>query len=64
MKVFTCDSDSVLAQYISFSTPKLKTYAHMDIPDITYKCLADNLKKLVGKVRISLLASSLLHQLW
>ncbi|KAI3470366.1 hypothetical protein Pfo_027029 [Paulownia fortunei] len=53
-KVFTCDSDFVLTQYIPFSTPKVKKYNHMDIPPATFECLSDYLQKLVEKHELSL----------
>ncbi|KAL9165554.1 hypothetical protein ABFS82_06G177900 [Erythranthe guttata] len=53
-KVFTCDSDSVLTRYIPFSTPKLKTYTHVDIPDTTYKSLEENLQQLLEKHKLIL----------
>ncbi|KAK4487898.1 hypothetical protein RD792_003636 [Penstemon davidsonii] len=48
-KVYTCESDSVLAQYTSFSTPKVKIYQHEDVPNETFKCLEDYMTKLVPK---------------
>ncbi|KAL6504014.1 hypothetical protein OROGR_025937 [Orobanche gracilis] len=53
-KVFTCDSDHVLSQYVPFSTTKLKTYNHLDIPHMTVKRLEDHLQKLVLKHGLSL----------
>ncbi|KAH6801617.1 dicer-like 2 [Perilla frutescens var. frutescens] len=48
-KVFTCDSDNVLTQYISFSTPKLKLYDDKDKPCMTFETLQEDLQKLAHK---------------
>ncbi|KAL3650103.1 hypothetical protein CASFOL_006506 [Castilleja foliolosa] len=53
-KVTTYDSESVLSQYIAFSTPKVKTYNQMEIPHMTVKRLEDHLQKLVAKHERSL----------
>ncbi|KAK6144956.1 hypothetical protein DH2020_021776 [Rehmannia glutinosa] len=53
-KVYTCDSNSVLTQYLPFSTAKVKIYNHMDIPHMTVKRLEDHLQKLVKKHELSL----------
>ncbi|KAL3520480.1 hypothetical protein ACH5RR_018629 [Cinchona calisaya] len=58
-KVYTCSSESVLAEYIPFSTAKLKFYKHMDIPFIVFKRVANELKILREKYEHSLQASSL-----
>ncbi|KAK6911762.1 Ribonuclease III domain [Dillenia turbinata] len=39
-KVYTCVSDSVLAQYIPFSKIKIRTYEHKEIPYRLFDCLA------------------------
>ncbi|XP_031279444.1 endoribonuclease Dicer homolog 2-like, partial [Pistacia vera] len=53
-KVYTCVSESVLAQYIPFSTPKFKFYEYIEIPYALYACLEDGLNSLVAKHEISL----------
>ncbi|KAL3833920.1 hypothetical protein ACJIZ3_008656 [Penstemon smallii] len=58
-KVYTCESDSVLAQYTSFSTPKVKIYQHEHVPNETFKCLEDYLIKLVAKHKISISSSTI-----
>ncbi|XP_071920504.1 endoribonuclease Dicer homolog 2 isoform X4 [Coffea arabica] len=58
-KVYTCISESVLAEYIPFSTPKLKFYKHMDIPYIVFERVANGLKILREKYEHSIDASSL-----
>ncbi|KAG8390726.1 hypothetical protein BUALT_Bualt01G0113400 [Buddleja alternifolia] len=58
-KVFTCDSDSVLTQYIPFSTPKLKIYEQIDIPHGTYDSLEYCLISLIKKHELSLSGSSI-----
>ncbi|KAL5836669.1 hypothetical protein ACOSQ3_013838 [Xanthoceras sorbifolium] len=45
-KVYTCASQSVLAQFIPFSTPKFKFYMHIEIP---YVHLEEQLKTLNEK---------------
>ena len=54
MKVYTVASESVLAQYIPFATPKIKLYKHMDMPN-KFSCLVDHLRSL--KVKASFLSS-------
>ncbi|CAA0821254.1 Endoribonuclease Dicer homolog 2 [Striga hermonthica] len=46
-KVFTCDSELVLSQYVPFSTTKVKAYDHMEIPHMTVKRLEDRLQKMI-----------------
>jgi hypothetical protein len=48
--VYTCASESVLAQSIPFSTPKFKSYKHKEIPRTLYKQLDDDLQSLQEKV--------------
>ncbi|CAN4114972.1 unnamed protein product [Withania somnifera] len=48
-KVYTCSSESVLAEYIPFSNPKLKMYKHVDIPCTLFLGLAHDLKRLKEK---------------
>ncbi|XP_057788683.1 endoribonuclease Dicer homolog 2-like isoform X1 [Salvia miltiorrhiza] len=47
-KVFTCESDAILARYIPFSTPKLKEYSEKDNPMIL-ETLEEDLQKLADK---------------
>jgi len=54
VKVYTVVNESVLAEYIPFSTPKLKFYDPWDIPAALFECLSNNLKSLKEKVCISL----------
>ncbi|WCJ38881.1 dicer-like 2 [Euphorbia peplus] len=42
-KVYTCKSESVLAEFVPFSTPKFKCYNQDDIPDEIFVKLADQL---------------------
>ncbi|XP_052184122.1 endoribonuclease Dicer homolog 2-like isoform X2 [Diospyros lotus] len=48
-KVYTVVNESVLAKYIPLSTPKLKFYEHLDIPDALFNGLANDLKSLEKK---------------
>ncbi|KAF9674540.1 hypothetical protein SADUNF_Sadunf10G0137700 [Salix dunnii] len=48
-KVHTCDSETVLAKFIPFSTPKFLFYEHMKIPDSVYACLEKELGNLKAK---------------
>lgn len=48
--MYTCASESELAQFIPFSTPKFKFYMHKEIPCILYECLAGELQSLKEKV--------------
>ncbi|KAL0340835.1 UNVERIFIED_CONTAM: Endoribonuclease Dicer2 [Sesamum radiatum] len=57
-KVFTCYSDSVLTQFIPFSTPKVKIYSDMDAPRVTSECLTDDLINLRKKHELSLNTTS------
>lgn len=53
MKVYTCDSEAVLAEYIPFSNPKLKIYKHVDIPSTLSKSLAHDMERLKEKVNVN-----------
>ncbi|KAI6684308.1 hypothetical protein NL676_030221 [Syzygium grande] len=53
-KVYTCASESVLAGYIPFSTPKFKIYEHREIPFALYLHLLDQLKGFVEKYEVKL----------
>ncbi|KAL2526233.1 Endoribonuclease Dicer2 [Abeliophyllum distichum] len=59
-KVFTCESESVLAQYVSFSTPKVKIYKHVDVPCVNVECIANDLKRSIKKHELSLERSNIL----
>nr|AUH15438.1 dicer-like 2 protein [Dimocarpus longan] len=48
-KVYTCVSESVLAQYIPSSTLKFKFYQHIEIPYAVYGHLEEKLKSLKAK---------------
>ncbi|KAG5600284.1 hypothetical protein H5410_031654 [Solanum commersonii] len=56
-KVHTCGSESVLAEYIPFSNPKLKIYKHVDIPCTLFLSLAHDLEQLKEKVSNNSLAN-------
>ncbi|GAA0158861.1 hypothetical protein LIER_15782 [Lithospermum erythrorhizon] len=45
-KVYTCQSDTVLAEYITFATPKVKTYKTGAVPFAILENLERDLKKL------------------
>ncbi|XWS68903.1 hypothetical protein CRYUN_Cryun04dG0133700 [Craigia yunnanensis] len=53
-KVYTCISESVLAQFVPFSTPKFKFYQHMEIPYVLYARLIEELNVLKVKYEFSL----------
>ncbi|KAG8641560.1 hypothetical protein MANES_12G002800v8, partial [Manihot esculenta] len=53
-KVYTCVSESVLMEFLPFSTPKFKCYNHMDIPCDLYVSLAEKLKILKAKCEYKL----------
>ena len=57
MKVYTCSSESVLADYIPFSNPKLKIYEHVDIPSKLFQTLVHDLERLKEKVNINCIAT-------
>jgi endoribonuclease Dicer len=48
--MYTCASESVLAQFIPFSTPKFKFYRHEEIPCTLYGRLVHDLQSLEEKV--------------
>ncbi|XP_015166742.1 endoribonuclease Dicer homolog 2-like [Solanum tuberosum] len=58
-KVYTCSSESVLAEYIPFSNPKLKIYEHVDIPCTLFNTLAQDLERLKEKHECSISKSNL-----
>ncbi|GMI87814.1 DICER-LIKE 2, dicer-like 2 [Hibiscus trionum] len=53
-KVYTCASESVLAKFVPFSTPKFKFYQHMKIPNDLYEHLKKELDDLKAKHECSL----------
>ncbi|KAK6775177.1 hypothetical protein RDI58_026178 [Solanum bulbocastanum] len=58
-KVYTCSSESVLAEYIPFSNPKLKIYEHVDIPCTLFHTLIHDLERLKEKHECSISQSNL-----
>ncbi|TYI43273.1 hypothetical protein ES332_A01G156600v1 [Gossypium tomentosum] len=48
-KVYTCVSESVLAQFVPFSTPKFKFYQDMEIPYVLYARMVQELNVLKVK---------------
>lgn len=52
LKVYTCISESILAQFVPFSTPKFKFYPQVKIPDVLHVRLVEELNVLKVKVRI------------
>ncbi|XP_049381531.1 endoribonuclease Dicer homolog 2-like [Solanum stenotomum] len=58
-KVHTCSSESVLAEYIPFSNPKLKIYEHVDIPCTLFHTLVHDLERLKEKHECSISQSNL-----
>ncbi|XP_024024528.1 endoribonuclease Dicer homolog 2 isoform X2 [Morus notabilis] len=53
-KVYTCASESVIAEFIPISTPKFRYYRHEEITDDCFVSLADQLKSLQEKHELSL----------
>ncbi|XP_048137165.1 endoribonuclease Dicer homolog 2 isoform X2 [Rhodamnia argentea] len=58
-KVYTCASESVLARYIPFSTPKFKIYEDREIPSALRLHLLDQLKGFVEKCEVKLKRSDI-----
>ncbi|XP_028758757.1 endoribonuclease Dicer homolog 2 [Neltuma alba] len=58
-KVYTCASESVLAEFIPISTPKFKFYKHTGIPFNSFRCLADKLQLLKKQYECSVEMSEL-----
>ncbi|XP_047256670.1 endoribonuclease Dicer homolog 2-like [Capsicum annuum] len=58
-KVYTCLSESVLAEYIPFSNTKLEMYEHVDIPCTLSLSLAHDLEMLKGKHECSISKSNM-----
>ncbi|EOY09714.1 Dicer-like protein isoform 5 [Theobroma cacao] len=54
-KVYTCISESVLAQFVPFSTPKFKFYEHMEIPYVLYARLVEELNVLKHECSLEIL---------
>ncbi|XP_021645585.2 endoribonuclease Dicer homolog 2 isoform X7 [Hevea brasiliensis] len=59
-KVYTCVSESVLAKFIPFSTPKFKFYEHTGVPNAVHVSLAEKLKILKAKYECHLKQSDLI----
>ncbi|KAF8089861.1 hypothetical protein N665_0495s0010 [Sinapis alba] len=53
-KVYTCESESVLARFVPFSTPSFKYYQHMEIPRFTRAGLVAELEKLATEHLLAL----------
>ncbi|KAK9919220.1 hypothetical protein M0R45_027830 [Rubus argutus] len=53
-KVYTCENESVLSEYIPTSTPKFRTYRSGEIPSASYTCLTTQLKNLKEKHELSI----------
>ncbi|XP_048324502.2 endoribonuclease Dicer homolog 2 isoform X1 [Ziziphus jujuba] len=53
-KVYTCANESVLSEFIPFSTPKFKFYRHKEIPYALYEHLTKELTILKDKHQLSL----------
>ncbi|KAK9924032.1 hypothetical protein M0R45_032421 [Rubus argutus] len=53
-KIYTCISESVLAEFIPTSTPKFRTYRHGEIPSASYTSLTNQLKNLKEKHELSI----------
>ncbi|BBH06838.1 dicer-like 2 [Prunus dulcis] len=53
-KVYTCVSESVLAEFIPHSIPKFKYYRHKEIPYALYAHITNQLKNLKEKHELSL----------
>ncbi|XP_052186204.1 endoribonuclease Dicer homolog 2-like isoform X2 [Diospyros lotus] len=58
-KVYTTVDENVLAEYIPFSTPKLKFYDSWDIPYALFECLSNDLKNLKEKHESALRESNM-----
>ncbi|KAG2272796.1 hypothetical protein Bca52824_067351 [Brassica carinata] len=53
-KVYTCESESVLARFVPFSTPSFKLYQHMEIPSSTRAGIVAELEKLAKEHLLAL----------
>lgn len=53
-KVYTCESESVLARFVPFSTPSFKYYQHMGIPSSKRAGLVAELEKLATEHLLAL----------
>ncbi|CAF1940874.1 unnamed protein product [Brassica napus] len=60
-KVYTCESESVLARFVPFSTPSFKLYQHMEIPSSTRAGIVAELEKLAKEVYIFIEIGLYLH---
>ncbi|KAL0708763.1 hypothetical protein Bca4012_075189 [Brassica carinata] len=52
--VYTCESESVLARFVPFSTPSFKLYQHMEIPSSTRAGIVAELEKLAKEHLLAL----------
>lgn len=50
--MYTCESESVLARFVPFSTPSFKYYQHIGIPSSKRAGLVAELEKLATEVYI------------
>ncbi|CAI9090837.1 OLC1v1025698C1 [Oldenlandia corymbosa var. corymbosa] len=57
-KVYTCVNESVIAEHVPFSTPKLKLYVHIDVPSDLHQHVASQLGMLKGKYENTVQKSS------
>ncbi|KAG5574731.1 hypothetical protein H5410_054865 [Solanum commersonii] len=61
-KVYTCDSEAVLAEYTPFSNPKLKIYKHEYILSSLSKSLTHDMERLKEKHECSISKSNLSYK--
>lgn len=52
IKVYTCANESVLAQFVPFSTPSFKYYTYVEIPSSARAGIIAELEKLAKEVYI------------
>ncbi|KAI3705990.1 hypothetical protein L1987_76242 [Smallanthus sonchifolius] len=60
-KVYTCASESVLAEYIAFSTAKCKFYKEVEVPYHLFGDIKNNLLALMKRHELTIINSSLLE---
>ncbi|KAF3609889.1 hypothetical protein DY000_02051582 [Brassica cretica] len=53
-QVYTCESESVLARFVPFSTPSFKLYQHMEMPSSTRAGIVAELEKLAKEHLLAL----------
>lgn len=51
-KVYSCASESVISEFVPFSTPRFRFYQHKNPPDHLYLPLSEHLNALKAKVCI------------